>query len=208
MAMTLKRQSSQKRKLFAAARIAARHLPPALPPVLFLTDPVRTPDPVTIATMLPPGWGVVFRHFGAPDAAAIAHQLARVCTARKLSLLIAADPALALAVGADGVHWPHARLGQARRWHGRFALMTASAHSRRDLADAAACGIDAALLSQVAGSRSPSARPPLGLLKFRELARAASLPVYGLGGVDTRTAPGVAGVAGLAAIDSLSAAFG
>tara|TARA_R110002072_G_scaffold244882_1_gene404245 strand:- start:319 stop:942 length:624 start_codon:yes stop_codon:yes gene_type:complete len=204
MLMTLKRQSSPKRKLLAAARAASAHLPLGIPPVLFLTDPARTPDPVRTAARLPTGWGVIYRHFGAPDADRVAAELAHVCRARKLRLLISADPVLAMAVGAAGVHWPHARLTASRKWRGAFALMTASAHSPAELRAIAHYPIDAALVSAVFPSSSPSAGKPLGALKLRQLARTAPCPVFALGGVTAENAGRVSDFSGLAAVGSLS----
>lgn len=205
--MTLKRQSSPKRKLLAAARAASAHLPHGIPPVLFLTDPARTPDPVRTANCLPPGWGVIYRHFGAPDAGTIAADLAHVCRARKLRLLISADPVLAMAVDAAGVHWPHACLASSRKWRDAFPLMTASAHSPADLRTIAHFPVDAALFSSVFASASPTAGKPLGPLKLRALAQRTSCPVYALGGIGLDNAAMVAPVAGLAAVESVTAAF-
>ena len=201
--MTLKRQSSPKRKLMTAARIAAAHLPPGLPPVFFLTDPQRTPDPARIARLLPEGWGIIHRHFGAADAEVVAAQLATISRQRHLRLLIAADPQLVLQVGADGVHWPHARLAQSRQWKDRMGLMTASAHSPAELRAIAGFPIDAALVSAIFPSASPSAGKPLGAPAFRRLAHTAPCPVYALGGVNAGNAASVAPFAGLAAVDGL-----
>lgn len=205
--MTLKRQSSQKRKLLAASRTARSHLPGGLPPVLFLTDPSRTPDPVTTAKRLPAGWGVIYRHFGASDAAATASALARACHERGLCFLIAADPQLAMAAGADGVHWPHATVASSRKWQSRFALMTASAHSPAELRALAGYPVDAALVSTVFASNSPSARQPIGPLRLRTLARASACPVYALGGVTAEHAGQVANFSGIAAVDAVTQAF-
>ncbi len=48
------------------ARVLARGS--ALPPMLFFTDPERTPSPERVMERLPRGAGVVFRAFGRPDA--------------------------------------------------------------------------------------------------------------------------------------------
>jgi thiamine-phosphate pyrophosphorylase len=56
----------------------------ALPPLLFFTDPARTPDPEAAARRLPKGAAVVFRAFGAPDAEARARRLRALCRARGL----------------------------------------------------------------------------------------------------------------------------
>ena len=200
--MTLKRQSSPKRKLMTAARIAAAHLPLGLPPVFFLTDPDRTPDPARIARQLPEGWGIIYRHFGAADAAMIASRLADISRQRHLRLLITADPQLALQVGADGVHWPHARIARSRKWKDRMPLMTASAHSPGELRVLADFPIDAALVSAIFPSASPSAGKPLGALALRRLAPDAPCPVYALGGVNAGNAARVAPFAGLASVSA------
>lgn len=137
----------------------------------------------------------------------IAADLAHVCRARKLRLLVSADPVLAMAVGAAGVHWPHARLAASRKWRGAFPLMTASAHSPAELRAITHYPIDAALVSAVFPSNGPSAGTPLGPLKLRQLARTAPCPVFALGGVTARNAGHVAPFAGIAAVESLAAAF-
>ncbi len=204
--MGLNTESRDVRKLRAAARRAARHLPADLPPGLALTDPDRVADPVALAWALPRGWGLVYRHFGVPGAGTMARALARVCHRRGLALLIAGDPGLACQVGATGVHWPEARLAEARRWQGRFRLTTASAHPARAtglglLGRGWPTGVDALLVSTVFASASPSAGAAMGALRLRDLAKRAAGPIYALGGVDAETAGSVAGWAGLAAVD-------
>lgn len=206
--MAQKPQTAAQGKLAAAARQARRHLPGGLPPVLFLTDPARTPDPVKVAARLPRGWGVIYRHFGAADRVATARQLAAVARRRGLVLLIAADPQLAKQAGADGVHWPFAQRGEARKWRDRFRLMSVSAHMPRELRALPPGLFDAALVSTVFPSASPSARAPLGALKLRRLARMAQLPVYALGGVTAGNAARIAKAAGLAAIEGIVDGFG
>lgn len=207
--MSLEPQSRARRKLIAAARVSARTFAArgasGLPPALFLTDPARTPEPETIATRLPRGFGVVYRHFGAPDRQSVALRLAGICRARGLVLLIAADPALALQVDADGVHWPFRLRGEARRWRSRFRLQTLSAHSGRELRAAARFPVDAVLLSTVFASRSPSAGSALGALRFAKLAAGSVKPVYALGGVTAETAGRIAGSAGFACVNGMAA---
>jgi thiamine-phosphate pyrophosphorylase len=173
---------------------------PPIPSLYFFTDPKRTPDPARIVARLPRGAAVVYRHFGAPDRATVAQRLARLCRARGLKLLIAADPPLAHQVGAAGVHWPE-RFGSGHHPEG---LISAATHSGRALARAA-CRADLAILAPIFPSRSPSAAAPLGPLRAGTLARTARLPVIALGGVNARTAKRLLGrgFAGLAAIDGL-----
>lgn len=194
-------QSCARRKALAAARVAARHLPEGLPGAFFLTDPARTLDILRTVRVIPCHWGVIYRHFGAADRTETGHELAKLCRAKKLMLLIAADPQLAVEVGAEGVHWPHRLAGEARFWRGRFRIQTASAHGRAQLARLGHLPVDAALVSAVFPSASPSAGPAMGALRFRRLARSAALPVYGLGGVRPENARRIADFAGLAAVD-------
>ena len=181
------------------SRNVRRNGRPALPPLLFFTDPKRTPDPVASAARLPPAAAIVYRHFGAPDRLAIARRLQRLCNARRLKLLIGADPALAQRVGADGVHLSERLAHRAkalRQAHPNW-LITVAAHRR-----AYSCpGADALVLAPVLPSGSPSAIRPLGARQGNAMARRAAIPVYALGGVNARNAARLGAFAGLAAIE-------
>lgn len=192
----------------AQALAAEARLPDRLAPLLFLTDPERTPDPCAIAEALPAGAGVVYRTFGAADALETARRLREIADARGLMLLIGLDAALAEVSAADGVHLPehaldHGPVLRARRpgW-----ILTGAAHGAVGLAAAEAAGLDAALLSPVFPSRSPSAAQSLGVDRFSALARDAGLPVYALGGVGTGNVGRLAGTgaAGIAAVGALA----
>jgi thiamine-phosphate pyrophosphorylase len=193
----------------AAGRLAARasvRNGSRLPPLLILTDPSRTPDPLALAERLPEGAGLVYRAFGAADALAIASRLAQVAHRRGLVLLVGADEDLAAACGAGGVHLPERALASAPRLRARHPgwLVTGAVHGPRALKRAETLGLDAALLSTVFPSRSPSASRPLGVLRLAALVRGGRAPVYALGGVDGRTvrrlqATGVSGVAAVGA---------
>jgi thiamine-phosphate pyrophosphorylase len=206
---TIRRKlASAERRVRRVRRIARRKLPAAW----FLTDPARTPDPLAIVRRLPRGWGVIYRSYGAPDRQTIARALAGACHRRGLVFLVSADPALARAVHADGVHWPEA---QAPRWprRPRRGWITQSAHSARSLARASRRGVDAALLSPVFASISPSAGPAKGLRRYFAMARLSRVPVLALGGVNADTAQRLASgnaphAAGWAAIEGVLSGFG
>jgi len=185
-----------------ARRLNSEAGAPEAPALFFLTDPVRTPDPVGVVRRLPRGTAVIYRHFGVQERRDVARALVRLCRLRGLHSLIAADLELAQDVGADGVHWPEDRLPVARDG---FALVTASAHSHDAVLRAAALGVDACLLSPVFPTRSASVHPPLGLFRASQIARATRVPVIALGGVNVSTATRLSGrgFAGLAAIDAL-----
>lgn len=188
---------------------AAARLNGAAPaPRLFLfTDPDRIGDPIAAVRALPPGCGVIYRHFGKKGREAEASRLAETCRQGGHILLIAADPALASAVGAAGVHWPEWALGAARRTiTQRFALNSAAAHSANAIMRAAKAGMDLAFVSPVFPSRSPSAGRAIGPLRLRALAAAVPLPLYALGGVSAQSARrlGNSELSGLAAVEALA----
>ncbi|MFN3669692.1 MAG: thiamine phosphate synthase [Brevundimonas sp.] len=194
----------------AKVSLAAGRPAPDLPPMLFFTDPDRTPRPWQTAARLPPGAGVVFRHFGRPDAAGTARRLREVTAERGVLLLIGLDAALAEAVGADGVHLPERSLDEAARLKAARPdwRVTGALHSHHRPTPP---GLDALVVSPVfpAGGAS-AARSALGVDALSRWIRAAPLPVYALGGVDRDTAPGLigSGACGLAAVSAIQAAFG
>lgn len=192
-----------------AASLRPRFTPEKpLPRLLFVTDPVRTPDPEAVAAALPAGSGVVYRAFGAADAPFRARRLKAIAVERRLILLIGADEALAEACGADGVHLPEAAIGEAVTLRAARPdwILTAAAHSLAAAERAAAGSCDAALVSTVFASNSPSAGAPMGAAAFAALVQAAPLPVYALGGVTIRTASDLAGscAQGLAMVEGLA----
>jgi thiamine-phosphate pyrophosphorylase len=137
---------------------------PRLPDIWFVTDPTRTPNPVSIAERLPRGAGVIYRAFGSPDAETVGRALAAVARRRGLMLLAGADPDLARRIGASGVHLPERLAYLAPRLRARRPdwLVTAAAHDARAVIAADRAGVDALLVSPVFPSRSPSATHPLG----------------------------------------------
>ena len=175
---------------------------PPVPALYFFTDPERTPDPVAVARTLPAEAAVVYRHFGAPERAQMARKLATICRARRLVLLVSADPDLAERVGAAGVHWPERKLPASR--YGRFDLVTSSAHSREAAARAAAWGASACILGPVFETKSESGNAPLGLFRASQIARGSTIPVIALGGIAPSNARQLSGrgFAGFAAVDA------
>jgi thiamine-phosphate pyrophosphorylase len=88
-------------------------------------------------------------------------------------------------------------------------IETSAAHSRAAITLAKRRGIDAVIVSTVFPSRSPTAGPAMGPVRFRLLSRGAALPVYPLGGVDAlNAASAMRHAAGWAAIDSVMAGWG
>jgi thiamine-phosphate pyrophosphorylase len=178
---------------------------PNLPPLLFFTDGDRTPGPWRVAARLPVGAGVVFRHFGAPDARETALRLREATLHRDGLLLIGRDADLAEAVEADGVHLPEALISEAAALAVRHPgwTLTAAFHGHSPLPDLT--GLDALVVSPASGEKAP-----LGLEGLTELARTIPRPVYALGGVNASNAPQLSGSGayGIAGVGSIREAFG
>lgn len=183
---------------------------PNLPPLLFFTDPDRTPRPWETAARLPAGSGVVFRHFGQADARETALRLREATRARDGLLLIGLDTDLAEGVGADGIHLPGRALDLAPGlavsrpdW-----IITGAGHSRLALDTP---GLTAVIASPVFPAGGPSAfRPALGLKGFTAWVEAAPCPVYALGGIDSGNVGSLAGsgACGIAGVSAFQTAFG
>jgi thiamine-phosphate pyrophosphorylase len=204
-------------RLWATAEALARHAasvrggaPSRVPPLLFFTDPDRTPRPWETAGRMPAGSGVVYRAFGAVDALETARRLRAVTTPRGMTLLIGRDPELAEAVGADGLHLPERALSAAYALSGRRPdwILTGAVHSIA--AAAAARSLDAVVLSPIFRAGGSSAgKADLGLDALRQAAR--DRPTIALGGITPKNAgdllgSGACGLAGVAALQDAFAA--
>ena len=172
--------------------------------LVLMTDDLRLPDPVAAVRALPPGSLVIVRAKEPKRRAGLALQLRPVAWARGLILLIADDPGLARAIGANGLHLPQARAHEATRWRAKNPawLITASVHSLRAVLRAAHA--DAVLLSPVFATDSHKGARPLSPVRARMIARAVTVPVFALGGVSAQNSVLLAGFSGIAAIDALN----
>lgn len=180
----------------------------ALPPLLFFTDPERTPRPWETAARLPRGAAVVYRAFGTPDAEKTGRHLRIATHEADVRLLVGLDVELARAIEADGLHLPERAAGRAAAMRAAHPdwITTAAWHGESAPPD----GPHALVLSPVfpAGGAS-AASPPLGAAAFQERLERTDTPVYALGGV---TAGNVAeltesGACGLAGVGAIQDAF-
>lgn len=193
-------------KLVAWARAVKARRKPDGPcshmPVLWLfTDDVRLPDPRAAAAALPRGLGgVVLRHDFDPDRAALGRDLARICRARRLALVVAGDARLAASLGA-GLH-----LREGRRLRGARARrpVTSSAHDGAGLFLAWRSGATLAFLSPAFATASHPGAAALGAWRWSLMARRARLPVAALGGIRSHNAARLCRCAGIGAIGALS----
>jgi thiamine-phosphate pyrophosphorylase len=179
-----------------------------LPHLWFLTDPLRTPDPVLAIGDLPRGAAVVYRAFGDAGRLQTARALRKLTRERGLRLLIGADWRLAAAVGADGVHLPQRlmRLAPGLRRRRPDWIITAAAHDAAAVVAGGRRGLDALFVSVVFPSRSSSAGRALGPVRFAALVNLSRPPVIALGGVNGTTAARLRNshAAGLAGVEALA----
>lgn len=141
-----------------------------LPAVWMFTD-LRV-DVLAGLARLPKGSGIVFRHYGVPDRAALLARVAAIAKRRRLVLVIAG---LAHAVRGAGVH--------NRRGAG---IVTFAAHDRAELVAARRAGADLVFVSPVFASRSHPGAGAIGRVRFGLLVRGAKVPVAALGGMTAR----------------------
>jgi 8-oxo-dGTP diphosphatase len=109
--------------------------------------------------------------------------LARECEySRDVKVLINSDIAVAHEVGADGIHLTSAQLSTIKD-RPDFALVGASAHTRGEIERAAELKCDFVVMGPVQTTLTHPDQTPIGWARFAELAEAAPLPCYALGGL-------------------------
>lgn len=171
-----------------------------LPAIWLVSD--RRNDAVleTALARLPRRSGLVFRHhhLAPPQRARRFAELRRVCRRHGHLAILAGPATMALRLGAEGCYGSPRQLG---RRAGGIRLVTA--HSLREIAQAARAGANAVLLSPAFPTRSHPGTPSLGPLRFLLLASRSPLPVIALGGMTPRAARRLR-VPRWAAIDGLS----
>jgi thiamine-phosphate pyrophosphorylase len=176
-----------------------------------MTDSVRLADPLDAVERIPPGWGLVLRHYDAPDRASLAAATVQAGHARGIVVLIGADPDLARRTGADGVHIPEGLAASGRILINdlrHLALVSAAAHGAAGLRTAARLGADIVMLSPVHATKSHPTATPLGRMRFAALAQSSAAPVIALGGInladhETLRALGAHGLAGIGFLEAL-----
>jgi thiamine-phosphate pyrophosphorylase len=172
-------------------------VPPRLPQIWLISDARNDAVLERALARLPRGSGLVFRHYhlGPADRRARFKSLRRIAKRHAHCIFLAADAHTARAWRADGAY------GSARLLASGPALpRLVTAHSLRELPATRAAAI---MLSPVFATRSHPGAESLGQVRFRLLARFASVPVIALGGMTRRRAAALEALR-WAAIDGLS----
>lgn len=139
---------------------------------------------------LPPGSGVVFRHYATPEAArrALLVRVKRVAHARRLLVIVAGLGGSQ----ADGVHGRAPTKG----------LRTWPAHDRAEAMAGRRAGADALFVSPVYATRSHAGDAGIGPVGAMRIGRGLGLPLIALGGMTERRWRRLRGFHGWAAIDA------
>lgn len=135
--------------------------------------------------------------------------LTALCRAAGAVFLVNDDLALALELGADGVHLgaDDGDLAEARRRLGQGRLLGASCYNQIELAEAAArAGADYLAFGSVFSSATKPGAVRAPLAMFAEARRSFALPLVAIGGINLQNAAQVF-AAGADAIAVISALF-
>ena len=123
---------------------------------------------------LPPGSGVVFRHYLLSPAERV--RLFRAVRRRAMARGCVVVSAGGLLPGADGVHGPGLGSG----------LRTAAAHDRREALAGVRAGAEVVFVSPVFATRSHPGTVALGAARAARVGHGLGVAVVALGGVDAR----------------------
>ena len=169
-----------------------------LPRIWMMTDERQGEGLLPSIDRLPPGGGIVFRHYSLPpgERRALFDRIKHRADERQLMLLLAGSSQQAESWGADGSHGRGAGRG----------LRTAPAHDLDEIRAAEEAKAALLFLSPVFVTRSHPGAEPLGAEAFARLAAQAQLPVVALGGMDEERFRTLQGAYGWAAIDAWTAA--
>lgn len=139
----------------------------------------------------------------------LARQVGEVCRAGGVPYIINDSPALALAVGADGVHLglEDGEIAAARALLGPDKIIGASAHNAEEARAAQQAGADYLGCGAVFGSKTKTNVRPITPDILREVTAAVEIPVVAIGGITAENLPELrgCGIAGAAVVSALFA---
>ncbi|MGU3389336.1 thiamine phosphate synthase [Sphingomonas sp. M1A8_2b] len=124
---------------------------------------------------VPPGSGVVFRHYATPtgERRTMLRRVKRVAFARRLVVVVAGESS----IGADGVH------GRIRT-RATLGIRSWPAHDRAEALAGQHAGADALFVSPIHATRSHAGASGLGPARAMRIGRGLGIPVIALGGMD------------------------
>jgi len=167
-----------------------------LPRLWLMTDERQGERLFAAVSRLPPGAGIIFRHYSLPEIErrALFRRVKAIALRDRKLLLLGGAAETAISWRADGSHGRGPGAG----------LRTAPAHNLGEIRAAERAGAVLIFLSPVYPTRSHPGAEPLGPARFGSLCRRTRLPVIALGGVSAARAKGLIsrGAYGWAGIDA------
>lgn len=178
-----------------------------IPPLLVITDRKQATKPLLQVALALFAGGCRWISLREPDMTPSArinmlYRLVNYGERAKARVSVHADLDAAMTTGAGGVHLPrHGSIKTARAYLGNGVTIGISAHDLNEVQHAAALGADYVTLSPIFASASkPGYGPAIGLKGLAEIAKAARIPIFALGGIEAGNAAQcrAAGAAGVA----------
>lgn len=144
------------------------------------------------------------------DALTMAKRLREITAKAGVIFIVNDDPALALAVDADGVH-----LGQedipvstARKILGKDKVIGLSTHNYQDASEANSLDVDYIGFGPIFPSKTKMVTSPHGVEGIKRIRNSVSVPIIAIGGIDQENVTDVikAGADGVAVISAILSA--
>lgn len=182
--------------------------PRNLPATWLFSDERLAAGMRALATIVPPGSGIVVRHDALPAGLRwrLVRRLMGLARTRKLLVLLAGSPALARRWGAHGVHLRQPMAARAGQAHRLGLVVTMPVHTAREARRARRAAAHGTFISPLHPTRSHAGAPALGRAQWLRLARLAGGKAIALGGMTPARARALQRASGLkpgwAAIDA------
>ena len=155
-----------------------------LPRWFMMTDGKYLVEWKKLLENIPMGTGVIFRDYDHPQRRHLAYEYAEYCARRNLILLVSGDIGLSRELGV-GVHMPEKQASSlVRQTVPPKTLVTQSAHNLKALLSAMRNKADAVIVSPVFATMSHPDVRPLGVVRFAQLCRMTTIPIFALGGIN------------------------
>lgn len=177
--------------------------------MVLMSDQARLPNIKHIVTQLPAPTLVVIRDYTMSEREGYAQEITTIAHRAGHRVLIGDDVALALRLRADGVHLPEKSLEKLNVIKENYPamLVTVAVHHKDTLEKATQA--DVLFISPVFETESHPGEPVLEVDGFNQLAAAAEVPCYALGGINVQNIDrlinsSASGVAGISLFDGSS----
>ena len=157
----------------------------SLPSIWLFLDEDRISDEISFLKKLPTTKliGVIVRSKRKNILYKKTKQISKICKIKGFKVLVASNPEIAMAAGADGVHFSK-KYSNARMY--KMLSYSCSFHSRLDIRRTKNLRVKKVFISPVFKTTSSNSKKPLGLRQLLFLARLLKCDIGVLGGVNKK----------------------